>query len=209
MVTDLSALTSGINALGLSLTTTQQQQLITYLQLLDKWNQIYNLTAVRDKHAMVTHHLLDSLAVVPYITHSPILDIGSGAGLPGIPLAIALPDHKFVLIDSLHKRTRFLQHVVATLSLSNVTVITQRVEHYQAAQLFHTITARAVAPCAQLVQASVGNMAVGGHWLLLKGNVAASEYENLPGNTRFSQRISLTVPGLDKQRQLVDIVKVG
>ena len=204
---ELTTLAKGLDALGLSLTAEQQHQIIDYLQLLTKWNRVFNLTAVRDMQAMVTQHALDSLAMVPYVDCSPVLDLGSGAGLPGIPLAIALPTCSFVLLDCQQKRTLFLQQTITALGLTNVSVVTARIEEYKTATPYKIITARAVASCTQLVRSSIDLIAADGRWLLLKGNVNPDEYANLPESVRFSRVIPLIVPGLNKQRQLVEICR--
>ena len=137
-------LQEGLSKLGLDLPQATHEKLLAYLALVRKWNKIYNLTAVRDEDKMLTHHLLDSLAVVPYVKDAAaILDVGSGAGLPGIPLALALPGTEVTLLDSNQKKTTFLRQAKMQLALTNVTVVCERVERYQQKQLFKAKIGRA------------------------------------------------------------------
>src|SRR5512135_1267886 len=136
-------LAAGVAALGLALPEGAEARLLAYLALLDKWNRVYNLTAVRDAGRMVSHHLLDSLAAVPFFVGETALDVGSGGGLPGIPLAIARPGLRVTLIDSIAKKTAFLLQVKAELGLSNLDVVTGRVEDYRPVARFDVITSRA------------------------------------------------------------------
>ena len=202
-------LASGLNDLGLTLSPVQQQQLLTYIQLLQKWNRVYNLTAMTDLDQMISHHLLDSLAVLPFIEGQRILDVGSGAGLPGIPLAVALPAHRFTLLDSLAKRTQFLSHVVRRLGLGNVEVVQARMQTYRSAHQFDTITARAVATCREIVEKTQSLCHTSGQWVLLKGQAPEKECEDLPVNTAVLKIRPLFVPGLDKARHCVQIVNLA
>src|SRR5437879_4071655 len=136
-------LKTGLSEMNLIMTDEQLSQLLVYLQLLQKWNKTYNLTAITDFDKMITHHLLDSLSVSPYITGDNIVDVGSGAGLPGIPLAIYFPDKKFTLIESVGKKTRFISNAVRELGLKNVDVVNVRAEEYQTPNVFDTMIARA------------------------------------------------------------------
>jgi len=135
----LSSLQDGVHALGLALAPAAQEKLIAYIELLAKWNQAYNLTAVRDPEQMIARHLLDSLAILPWVRGPRVLDIGSGAGLPGIPLALARPELQFVLLDSNAKKTRFITQALAELGLENVEVVHSRVEKYQPAVPFDPV----------------------------------------------------------------------
>ena len=147
-------LQSGLSQLQLTVSTEKQTQLLVYLQLLQKWNKTYNLTAITDFEKMISYHLLDSLSVVPYLTGKNIVDVGSGAGLPGIPLAIYFPDKKFTLIDSIGKKTRFMTQAVRELGLANVQIFNGRAEEYQTPHCFDTMIARAVASVDVLIAIS-------------------------------------------------------
>jgi 16S rRNA (guanine527-N7)-methyltransferase len=199
-------LETGINALNLTLSSSQIGQLLRYAALLAKWNQVYNLTAIREPEAIIREHLLDSLTVTSLVKGNQILDVGSGAGLPGIPLAIALPDYRFVLLDSALKRTRFLSQAVSELNLSNVSVVNARIEAYQSPCLFDTITARAFAAVTEIVQKTLPFCAEEGQWLLLKGQDPQAECENLPETTAVLTITPLTIPGLQKTRHAVQII---
>jgi 16S rRNA (guanine527-N7)-methyltransferase len=202
---ELSALLAeGLSKLQLALDTRQQQLLLDYLALLQKWNRAYNLTAVRDASAMVPRHVLDSLSIYSYIKGPRVLDVGSGAGLPGIPLAIALPHLAFVLLDSNGKKTRFLQQVATELSLGNVSVECRRVEQYQPEQLFQTVTCRAYSDLATIVQTTRHVLAVDGQILAMKATLAGDELALLAPCLN-AELLPLQVPGLEAQRQLVRI----
>lgn len=200
-------LQQGAQALGLSLNDQQLQALETYLQLLNKWNQTYNLTAVRDSERMVSYHLLDSLSIVPHLTQvQRLLDVGSGGGMPGIPAAIARPDLQVVLIDSNHKKTAFLRQAALELNLSNVEVITDRVENYRPEHLFDGIVSRAFADLDEFVRLTQGLIADNGVWLAMKGVHPYEEITQLDGLARVAEVVALQVPGLDAERHLVKIV---
>ncbi|MCD6055717.1 MAG: rRNA small subunit methyltransferase GidB [Gammaproteobacteria bacterium] len=199
-------LETGAYALNLTLSASQIDQLLQYAALLAKWSQVYNLTAIREPEAIVREHLLDSLAVTSLVKGPQILDVGSGAGLPGIPLAIALSAYHFVLLDSALKRTRFLSQVVSELGLSNASVVNGRIETYQSPCFFDTITARALATVTEIVQKTLPFCADEGQWLLLKGQDPQVECENLPKTTAVLTITPLTVPGLQKARHAVRII---
>lgn len=198
-------LTQGIAALGLSLTSAQLAKLIAYLRLLGKWNEAYNLTAVRDPREMVTRHLLDSLAVIPFIKGPRVLDVGTGAGLPGIPLAVALPDLQFVLLDSVAKKSRFVVQAVGELGLDNVVVNTQRAERYQPEALFDTVISRACAAIATLVAIAGPLCRPGGVLLAMKGRRATDEPAVLPAGFHLDLVASIVVPGLGEERHVACI----
>ena len=197
------SLAAGLNALGLDLGTEQQQQLLDYVALIAKWNQVYNLTAVRDANKMLTHHLLDSLAVVPHVTAETILDVGSGAGLPGIPLALARPQVRVTLLDSNHKKAAFLNQAVIELKLSNVEVVCERIENYQPRQLFRLVIARAFAALPEFVALAGRLVASGGTLLAMKGTHPLEEIAQIKGGFKLSGVTPLAVPGLDAERHLV------
>jgi len=202
----LTALAEGVRTLPLDLDERQLAQLMDYLALLSKWNAVYNLTALRDPRQMVTHHLLDSLAVVPAFAGAKnILDVGAGGGLPGIVLAIARPDMRVSLVDTVHKKTAFLTQVKAELGLANVTVYTSRVEQLKVPQQFDVITSRAFAELNDFVTWSGHLLEEGGHFIALKGVMPGEEIARLPAGWKVDRVESLTVPGLDAERHLVFI----
>ncbi|QIB67614.1 16S rRNA (guanine(527)-N(7))-methyltransferase RsmG [Kineobactrum salinum] len=193
----------GCDALGLDISAAQQQKLLDYLDLLQKWNRAYNLTAIRDPLAMVTRHLLDSLAVVPHLSGNDCLDIGTGAGLPGIPLAIALPGRQFHLLDSNGKKTRFLFQVKMELGLANITVCQARVETLATSRQYDVIVSRAFASLAAMVAGTRHLLAPGGCFLAMKGAWPQDELAAIEDQCVVLGVESLTVPGLDEQRHLV------
>jgi 16S rRNA (guanine527-N7)-methyltransferase len=196
----------GARALGLALDADQHAKLLAYLGLLAKWNGVYNLTAVRDPKAMVTQHLLDSLSAVPAFKDAhDVLDVGAGGGLPGLVLAIARPDIKVSLIDTVHKKTAFLTQVKAELGLANVTVYTMRVEQLQVKQPFDTITSRAFADLSDFVNWSGHLLADGGRFIAMKGVAPQEERDRLPAAWQVERVERLQVPGLDAERHLIFI----
>jgi 16S rRNA (guanine527-N7)-methyltransferase len=196
----------GIAELKLDLSDAQQGKLMDYLALLFKWNSVYNLTSVRDPMQMVTHHLLDSLAAVPaFEGAASVLDVGAGGGLPGIVLAIARPDMKVALIDTVHKKTAFLTQVKAELGLANVTVHTARVEQLQVPHKFDVITSRAFADLSDFVNWSGHLLAEGGHFIALKGVAPVEEQQRLPAEWSVRELRALQVPKLEAERHLVFI----
>lgn len=196
----------GAKVLGVELDERATDKLMAYIALLAKWNKVYNLTAIDDPQSMVSHHLLDCLAIVPYIYGNRVLDIGSGAGLPGIPLAIIYPNKKFVLLDSNGKKTRFLTQVVTELELDNVEVANTRVEKYSTVDLFDTITARAFSSIGQTLGQSAGLCAPGGLYLFMKGREPAQEIAAIGANFHVVETRLLAVQGIEGQRRLI-IVK--
>lgn len=202
------ALAKGIQELQLDLSEKQHEQLLDYLALLFKWNSVYNLTSVRDPMQMVTLHMLDSLAAVPAFTGATnVLDVGAGGGLPGIVLAIARPDMKVSLIDTVHKKTAFLTQVKAELELRNVTVYTMKVEQLQVPDKFDVITSRAFADLSDFVNWSGHLLAQGGQFIALKGVAPPEEQERLPKEWKTTELRPLQVPGLQAERHLVFIRK--
>ena len=199
----LDKLAEGLAALSLDLSDHVQHQLIDFLHLLVKWNRAYNLTAVRQPEQMVTRHLLDSLVIGPYIQGPRILDVGTGAGLPGIPLALAYPNCQFTLLDSSGKKIRFVTQAVAELGLVNVDVVQSRVEAYQPASRFDTVTARAYSSIEELVKQTAHLLADGGQYLIMKGAYPVAEVEAMPAGYHLEAIHPLQVPRLDAQRHLL------
>jgi 16S rRNA (guanine527-N7)-methyltransferase len=176
--------------------------LTQYLQLLKQWNQAYNLTAVRDIHEMVGRHVFDSLAVLPWIKGDYVLDVGTGAGLPGIPLAIACPNRQFVLLDSNGKKTRFLQAVKHALALNNIEVVQTRVEAYSSVRPFDTIVSRAFAQVQTMIHVTQHLLASDGLWVAMKGPNVMPELSGLTSPYRIEQ---YAVPGMTEARCCVVI----
>lgn len=203
LVAAASELGAGIDALGLDLDARRQSTLIQYLVLLEKWNRVYNLTAVRELRKMVSSHLLDSLAVLPHLSGRRVLDVGSGAGLPGIPIAIAQPDSEVVLLDSNHKKAAFLRQAVADLALENASIVCERVQSWQTASGFDVIISRAYAEIGEFVLHSRHLLAPGGVFAAMKGLHPYEEIERLPKEYRLHDVVELLVPGLEAARRLI------
>ena len=201
----ISQLQRGCDELGQSLEARQQEQLLGYLTLLSKWNKTYNLTAVRDEGQMVTRHLLDSLAIMPYLSGGRFIDVGTGAGLPGVPLAIAHPQHEFHLLDSNGKKTRFLFQVKTALCLDNIVVHQARVEAFRVAESFDTVLSRAFASLQDMVQGCRHLLAPGGRLLAMKGANPVQELEDISQVCAKVAVYPLVIPGLAEQRHLVEI----
>ncbi len=197
-------LTNGVRELSLALNADQCEKLLAYLKLLQKWNGVYNLTAVRDPEQMVKQHLLDCLAALPAFqgVHS-VLDVGSGGGLPGMVLAIAFPDMRVSLIDTVQKKTAFLTQAKVELGLENVTVLTGRVEQLENAEKFDVITSRAFSELKEFIQLTSHLLKASGHYVAMKGVVPEAEMANLPGEWKVSKVWPLTVPGLQVERHLI------
>lgn len=198
-------LSCGVAALELALDAAIQQKLLDYVALLHKWNKVYSLTAVREPERMISLHLLDCLAVLPHINGPRVLDVGSGGGMPGIVLAIVRPDWSITLIDSNGKKTSFLQQAAISLGLSNVTVVTGRVEQYQPAVCFDLITSRAFSDLGEFVRLSHHLLAANGCYGALKGVYPQQEVAQIPAGFVVTEVVPLHVPGLDAERHLVTI----
>jgi 16S rRNA (guanine527-N7)-methyltransferase len=198
-------LAGGLEALGLLLPEAAQQALLDYLALLRRWNRRYNLTGIKDPADMVTRHLLDSLAVLPYLKGPRILDVGSGAGLPGIPLAVACPQYQFVLLDAAGKKTRFMLQAVADLGLKNVAVVRQRIEAFHPDAPFNTVVSRAFADINALLQLTAPLCHPQGIFLVMKGRYPEEELSLLPAAYTVLNVVALKVPGLAAARHAVII----
>lgn len=192
---------------GISISDKQNESLIQYLELLIKWNQAYNLTAIREPKEMFIKHLLDSLSVAPFIKGSHILDVGTGPGLPGIPLAILFPEKSFVLLDSNGKKTRFLVQAKLSLGLSNIEVQNQRVEQLEASTKFEQIVSRAFTALDNMVSLCKHLLSSDGHFLAMKGLIPEKEIALLDAEYVLAEAIPLTVPGCQEQRHLIIIKK--
>ena len=203
----MSTLLDGARALALDLDEAQLAKLVAHLDLLDDWNSRMNLTAIRDRPSQLTKHLLDSLTVLPYLQGERIADVGSGAGFPGIPLAIVEPHRHFSLIESTGKKCRFLEHVRDTLGLKNVEVVQSRAESYKPEVRFDTVLARAVGPIADLVKVAGPLVVGGGRLLAMKGRYPQDELAARLNGWKVASVHPLTVPGLGEERHLVELVR--
>ncbi len=201
-----NALASGLAALDITLPAEAQQKLLAFRDLLLKWNKTYNLTALRDPAQAISHHLLDSLAILPHVGAGNLLDVGSGGGLPGIPLAISRPELAVSMVDTVQKKTTFLQQAVIELGLKNVTVHHARVEEMQGQ--YAQISSRAFAELGLFVSLTRHLQAPGGRWLAMKGVRPDDELKALPADITVEAIIPLSVPGLDAERHLI-ILKAG
>jgi 16S rRNA (guanine527-N7)-methyltransferase len=203
MTSRQAALRGGLEALGLALAGDAQERLLAYLDLLAKWNKTYNLTAIRDPDKMVSHHLLDSLAVLPHLPPGALADVGSGGGLPGIALAIAEPARRVTLNDANHKKAAFLQQAIIELQLANADVHAGRVQAWQPAQKFACVITRGFAELAEFITACRHLVAPGGVLAAMKGVYPAAELEHVPGGADCRDVRRLRVPLLDAERHLV------
>jgi 16S rRNA (guanine527-N7)-methyltransferase len=203
----MTTLLDGARALALDLDEAQLAKLVAHLDLLDDWNSRMNLTAIRDRPSQLTKHLLDSLTVLPFLRGKRIADVGSGAGFPGIPLAIVEPGRHFALIESTGKKCRFLEHVRDTLGLPNVEVVQVRAEAYRPEVRFDTVIARAVGPLADLVKVAGLLVVGGGRLLAMKGRYPEDELAARLNGWKVAAVHPLTVPGLAEERHLVELCR--
>lgn len=196
-------LIEGLHELQIELSVEQVDKLMAYLALLQKWNKVYNLTAIRDPQEMLIKHLLDSLTVVPYIQQNRIIDVGTGGGLPGIPLAICFPEKQIDLLDSNSKKTRFLIQAKAELGLINTQVIHTRVEEYQPEPLYEAVISRAFASIQDMLDWTHHLIPQGGIWWAMKAQKDFEDLTKLPGLVKIEEVNELHVPKLDAERMLV------
>lgn len=206
-----AALDAGLEALGLPLENGARAQLLAYVALLAKWNRTYNLTAIREPSEMVGHHLLDSLAIVPHLPmpqrEGSLADVGSGAGLPGIPLAIARPQWRVALNDSKQKKAAFMRQAAIELGLKNVEVSESRAEGWQPAKRFAVVVSRAFSDLAAFISACRHLVAPGGALVAMKGTVPHAELRQLPSGW-IASIVRLSVPQLDAERHLI-LLRLG
>jgi len=195
----------GLQQLGLDIPEATQEKLLAYLQLMLKWNKAYNLTAIREMDAMIIRHLLDSLSIMPFINEAPVLDVGTGAGLPGIPLALCMPDYQFVLLDSNGKKTRFLTQAKIELNIENIEVIHSRIEEYTSPYEFRLITCRAFAALNTILDRTQHLVTSDTRIMAMKGKDELPELAE--GYTQLAQH-SLEVPWLDEERHLIEIKRL-
>jgi 16S rRNA (guanine527-N7)-methyltransferase len=206
---DLAALLErGLVRLGAGLDAAARDRLVRYVLLLSRWNRAYNLTAVRDPARMVTRHLLDSLAILPWVTADRLIDVGTGPGLPGLPLAIARPACRVCLLDANGKKVRFLRQAVVELGLDNAEPVQARVESYRPALPFDLVTSRAFAALPEMIAHTRHLLAPEGRWLAMKGPSLGAEVASLPPDVRCAVE-TLEVPGDSTPRQLVILSRRG
>ena len=200
------SLAAGLADLGIALPEAAQHKLLAFRDLMLKWNRTYNLTALRDPDQAISHHLLDSLAILPHVGPDPLLDVGSGGGLPGIPLAIARPELAVSMVDTVQKKATFLLQAAIELGLANVTAHHARVEEMPGQ--YAQISSRAFAELGLFVSLTRHLLAPGGRWLAMKGVRPDAELQALPADIAVDAIIPLTVPGLAAERHLI-ILKAG
>lgn len=197
-------LEQGVAALGLGLTPAMQARMLAYSELLLKWNRVYNLTAIRDSDQAITHHMLDSLAVLAHLDGiERLADVGSGGGLPGIPLAIARPALAVTSIEAVSKKASFQQQAKIELELANLTVLNERVENVRADLLFDAVISRAFSDLSEFVRLTAHLLRPGGRFLAMKGVYPEAEIASLPAGIRVVEALPLQVPGLDAERHLI------
>ncbi len=201
----LEMLHQGLIEMDQPLDRQTEVQLIQYIDLIAQWNRVYNLSSIRDVDTMVTRHLLDSLSIRQYIKGQTILDVGTGAGLPGIPLAIAMPDRQFVLLDSNQKKMRFLQQTCYQMRLRNVRVVNQRVEEYKAEPLFDSVISRAFSTLRDFITQSQHLVKPHGQMLAMKGVYPLTELQEVAVPFKLIEVYPLKVPQLNAERHLVEL----
>lgn len=202
-MTPAEQLLAGIHALGLDISTEAREKLLAYLQLMVKWNRVYNLTALRNPGEWVTHHLLDSLAALPHVRGPVIVDVGSGAGLPGLVLAMARPDWQVISIEAVDKKAAFQRQVTAELALANVNVEGGRVESVVLDGGADSIVSRAFSNLADFVNLTRHLLKPGGRWVAMKGKKPEEEVARLPEDVEVMGIVPLNVPGLSAERCVV------
>lgn len=198
-----AGLAEGLERLDLPLPPETRVKLLEYMALVTKWNRVYNLTAVREPEKMLAHHVLDSLAVAPHLTANTILDVGSGAGLPGIPLALARPHSAVTLLEASHKKSAFLQQAAIELALDNVDVVNARVETWDTPNHYDVVISRAFSDLAEFVSLAGRRCAGSGVLAAMKGVHPYEELAQLPASHRVQAIVRLNVPGLSAERHLV------
>ena len=200
-------LQSGLKEMGLDLSGEQQDKLLAYVEMLKKWNKTYNLTALRDESQIISHHLLDSLTLPPYLEGAQtMLDVGSGGGQPGIPAAVCRPDLQITLLDANTKKTSFLQQAAIELELKNVRVVSGRVEAVQGLRA-DVITSRAFAELADFINWTAHLLQDGGRWAAMKGVYPAAEIDRLPDSVCVERVDKIRVPQLNAERHMVILRK--
>ena len=202
-MTAAEKLVRGAAALDVELTEHQCDRMLRYMELMQKWNRTYNLTAVRSEADMLTHHLLDSLSVLPHLASSSVADIGSGGGLPGIPIAIARPDTNVTLVEAVQKKAAFLRQAMIEVGLKNVTVVGTRVEDWRPKVLFDVVISRAFAHLRDFLSVAGHVCVPGGLMAAMKGVIPQEELEAVPTGFHVTRTIALKIPGLAAERHLI------
>ena len=202
-----SILIAGAAQLGIPLTEVQAAQLLRLLDELDDWNQRMNLTAIRERGQQITKHLLDSLSIQPFLRGARIVDIGTGAGFPGLPLALVNPERQFTLLDSTAKKLKFIDHVAQLLGISNLQTVHARAESYDPEERFDIVMSRAVGPVLKFMNWSTHLCVGGGRLLAMKGRYPHDELVKLPNGWKLAGVHRLSVPGLDEERHLVELCR--
>ena len=202
---DRDLLIEGSRHMGLNLSDQMNDQLMAYLNLVEKWNRVYNLTAIRDRDEMIKLHFLDSLSILNYVNVKNLLDVGSGAGFPGVVLAIVKPEMKVTVMDSVNKKTTFMQQVKSELSLTNLNVVNGRVEEYQPAILFDAVTSRAFSNLKNMISLTQHTLQKNGMWLAMKSKDVKEELEAFEKNQYTL--VPLEVPFINAERYLVQLKK--
>lgn len=203
----LTVLQDSLKHSDLVVTEFQQQQLIGYVLLMHKWNKAYNLTSVRDPEQMVIKHIVDSIVVAPYLDKTQYIDVGTGPGLPGMPLAIMCPEKHFILLDSLGKRVRFMKQVAYELKIDNIQAVQSRVEDYEPSVTIDGVLSRAFASLKDMLHWCQHLVDSQGVFLALKGQIPIDELQQLPLGFTLQDTIKLDVPGLEGERHIVKIKK--
>lgn len=200
-------LSTALEANGYQLSAEIQEQLVHFLEMMQKWNQVFNLTAIVEPQEMVILHILDSLSLLPHLNGQRILDVGSGGGLPGIPLAIVDPSKTWVLMDKSQKKTRFLIQAIAELGLKNVSVVCSRCEDFKSPEGFDSIVSRAFGTIALMITGTQQLLRPEGRFLAMKGNYPEEEMAELPAGFKVAEIQELKIKGLEAKRHLVSIEK--
>jgi 16S rRNA (guanine527-N7)-methyltransferase len=193
--------------IGIELSPAQAQAMVDYVVLLNKWNKTYNLTAIRKPAAMLERHIIDSIVIAPYVNDSPVLDVGTGPGLPGIPLAILNPKKQFFLLDSNIKKTRFITQAVIALGIQNVEVVHARIEEFPNRAQFPIVVSRAFTAANNFAKLCSPYLSKNGRLFAMKGTDSKDEVEELDADFKVAQTIKLNVPGCEAQRHLIIIEK--
>jgi 16S rRNA (guanine527-N7)-methyltransferase len=203
----VSTLMQGAQQLGLTLSEADAHRMLKLLDELDDWNQRMNLTAIRERDSQITKHLLDSLSVAGFVRGSHVLDLGTGAGFPGLPLAIVMPQVQFTLLDSTAKKLKFIEHAAHVIGAANVQTVHTRAESFRPKDRFDTVVSRAVGAVGVFVEWA-GHLCIGGGRLLaMKGRYPTEELQKLPSGWKVAAVHRLSVPGLDEERHLVEICR--